>query len=653
MSARSGKKRQQSSAERNEERVREETRQEERARAKEEAVEVERSHGRLRHLYEISKLLTRFDTVERIVPKILALLTEAVPLRIAILMLEERGVRAGTRAILWHAEGMSAARLRAAKAHAKMAYGYLVGPAALSRVEEEAGESMLPGASTARPPPEDGRKDGFVLLPLVVDHRRIFGALLVESAIRLDEADLAFVNAVVNQLAIALDRIAVVAARQAEAEAGRAAAERAAIEAQRDEQTQRFLAETSALLFSSLEYGKTHGAVIRAAVPLLADMCYIDEVAEDGQIQRLEVATADPTKQHLADRIRQFPPGPGWQTPPSQVLRSGESVLIAEVSSFEAIAQDQAHAELLKEAGVQSMMSVPLVARGRTLGALTFLAAESGRRYSSDDLDLAEEVGRRAALAIDNARLYEQAQRAIHARQDMLAIVSHDLKNLLGVILMRSALLLKTPAGEELRLGSRRVVEKIRRSAERMKRLIEDLLDLASIEAGRLTVEKKRHPIAPLVQEALELLEPMAVQKNLRLERELPSERLDIDCDRERVLQVFGNLIGNAIKFTPEGGTIKVRAEMRGDETRFSVADTGPGIRPDDLPHVFDRYWQAKKTARLGTGLGLSIAEGLVEAHGGRIWVESTPGRGSTFFFTIPTAPRVEEWRHEPAPHGP
>src|SRR6266851_1911414 len=162
--------------------------------------------------------------------------------------------------------------------------------------------------------------------------------------------------------------------------------------------------------------------------------------------------------------------------------------------------------------------------------------------------------------------------------------------------------------------------------------LIEDLLDLASIEAGRLTVERKRHPVTPLVQEALELVEPMAAQKKLRLERELPSEPLDFDCDRERVLQVFGNLIGNAIKFTPEGGTIKVRAEMRGDETLFSVADTGPGIRPDELPHVFDRYWQAKKTARLGTGLGLSIAEGLVEAHGGHIWVESTPGRGSTFF---------------------
>jgi signal transduction histidine kinase len=130
----------------------------------------------------------------------------------------------------------------------------------------------------------------------------------------------------------------------------------------------------------------------------------------------------------------------------------------------------------------------------------------------------------------------------------------------------------------------------------------------------------------------------MARQKKVRLERELPSEPFEIHCDRGRVLQVFGNLIGNAIKFTPEGGAIKLRAEQRGEEALFSVADTGPGIAPDELPHVFDRYWQAKETACLGTGLGLSIAGGLVEAHGGRIWVESTPGQGATFFFTIPMA---------------
>jgi signal transduction histidine kinase len=145
-----------------------------------------------------------------------------------------------------------------------------------------------------------------------------------------------------------------------------------------------------------------------------------------------------------------------------------------------------------------------------------------------------------------------------------------------------------------------------------------------------------RHAFAPLVREAIESHRPAAAVRALRLDDALTSEVFDLECDRGRVLQVFGNLIGNAIKFTPKGGAVTVRAERRGEEMLFSVADTGPGISLDEVSHVFDRYWQTKKTARLGTGLGLSIAKGLVEAHGGRIWVESTLGQGATFFFTIP-----------------
>jgi hypothetical protein len=144
--------------------------------------------------------------------------------------------------------------------------------------------------------------------------------------------------------------------------------------------------------------------------------------------------------------------------------------------------------------------------------------------------------------------------------------------------------------------------------------------------------------VAPLLSEAVELQVAGAQRKQLRLEKVLPDEGIEVDCDRGRILQVIGNLIGNAIKFTGEGGSVTVAAEPHGEETRFSVADSGPGIEPAELSHVFDRFWQAKKTARLGTGLGLAIAKALVEAHGGRIWVESTLGQGATFFFTIPTA---------------
>jgi len=183
----------------------------------------------------------------------------------------------------------------------------------------------------------------------------------------------------------------------------------------------------------------------------------------------------------------------------------------------------------------------------------------------------------------------------------------------------------------------RKVAAGIRRSADRMNRLILNLLDVASIEAGRLVIEKKRDRVGSLVRDAIEMQQVLATAKTLALEAKIAApDDLEVMCDRERLLQVFANLIGNAIKFTPEGGSITVGVEARGPEVRFAVNDTGPGILEDALPHVFDRFWQAQKTARLGTGLGLSIAKGIVEAHGGRIWVESQLGIGTKFFFTLP-----------------
>ena len=183
--------------------------------------------------------------------------------------------------------------------------------------------------------------------------------------------------------------------------------------------------------------------------------------------------------------------------------------------------------------------------------------------------------------------------------------------------------------------ADRRAIEAIRRSALRMDRLIGDLLDASMIEAGRLSVETTIQPVEQMVREAVEALEAPAAQKRIRLEASGGSD-LGVFCDRGRMLQVFANLIGNATKFTPEGGSITVRVEPRGPEVMFFVTDTGPGIPDDQLPRLFDRFWQAKRTARLGTGLGLTIAKGIIEAQGGRIGVESQLGVGSTFFFTLP-----------------
>lgn len=283
-------------------------------------------------------------------------------------------------------------------------------------------------------------------------------------------------------------------------------------------------------------------------------------------------------------------------------------------------------------------IAAPLVGRnGRTLGVIQLWDKKEGRFNESDEAVLTQ-LAQMCSVALENARLYKAAQDATRARDDLVAIVSHDLRNPVHTINMAAAFLLEIAPPVDRRLTSRRQLEVIQRAAHRANRLISDLLDVAKIQAGGLAVELAPVEVPSLVQEAFESATPLATSKQLTLERTIDENVPLVAADRDRVLQVFGNLLGNAIKFTPAGGLVTIRAEHDGVEAKFSVCDTGPGIPPEHVPHVFDRYWQAKSTAKLGTGLGLSIAKGIVEAHAGRIWVESEPGRGASFIFTLPCA---------------
>jgi signal transduction histidine kinase len=238
----------------------------------------------------------------------------------------------------------------------------------------------------------------------------------------------------------------------------------------------------------------------------------------------------------------------------------------------------------------------------------------------------------------ESARLAQEAQEAIRARDTMLAIVSHDLRNPLDAILMGASFLLDvgpTTVGPELLENQLRV---IRRSTQRANRLIEDLLDVTRIEAGRLAIEPHSRDPAVLLAEAHETLRLPAMERSIRLEHDLPECLPAVRADPDRVVQVLCNLGANAIKFTPEGGRVTLRVEPSGSDIRFSVADDGPGIPAEQLEHIFDRFWQADRLDRRGVGLGLAIVKGIVEAHGGRIWVESEVGAGTTFHFTIPAA---------------
>jgi signal transduction histidine kinase len=241
------------------------------------------------------------------------------------------------------------------------------------------------------------------------------------------------------------------------------------------------------------------------------------------------------------------------------------------------------------------------------------------------------------AIAVDNARLYAAAQRATHLRNEILGVVSHDLRNPLSVMAMCGARLVGEDALD--REATIAIGETIQDAADWTQRLVADLLDIASIEAGRLSVQKRRHDPVIIAAKSAVAFEHMAEERGIELEVVTPDSVAPVAVDEQRILQALSNIIGNALKFTNRGGKVRLEVTEQGDSVLFSVRDTGSGIAPDQMPRVFDRFWQADQRASIrGSGLGLSIAKGIVDAHGGRIWAESAVGAGSTFFFTVPVA---------------
>jgi PAS domain S-box-containing protein len=412
----------------------------------------------------------------------------------------------------------------------------------------------------------------------------------------------------------------------------------------RREDEQKFLAEVGSVLASTLDYEDTLTSVAEVAVRSLADLCVVDVLGDDGQASRLRVVTRDPAKGWLCDVLLRTPidrrlPHMLWS-----VLEMRRPVLIRETSQEmgAGFSESEAHVEALEALrafDVTSVLSVPLLAHAKVIGAMTFMSSTPSRLYGPADVRLAEELAVRAALAIENARLYREARLAIQARDEMLGVVAHDLRNPLNSILVQSQrLAARVPQSEPC---TQSAVPAIHRAALRMNRLIEDLLDVTRIEAGRMAVEGAPVSPAEIVCESVEAQRQLASAASLDVRADLAPDIPEVSADRDRLLEVFENLIGNAIKFTDKGGSITVGARPRGGEVLFWVADTGAGIPAEHLAHVFERFWRMGEAGRRGTGLGLPIAKGLIEAHGGRIWVESAPGRGSTFFFTIPAAARA------------
>jgi signal transduction histidine kinase len=415
--------------------------------------------------------------------------------------------------------------------------------------------------------------------------------------------------------------------RRKEAEREAAEAQRARAAAEREERRAAFLATAGQELASSLDYEHAIETLARLIVPNIADICVIDLCEPDGALRRAAVSHRD-TEQEAALQTRV---GDVMRDVPDaleHVIRERDARVIGYASSLLAYAGVAAEEQ-------RSLIAVPLVSRGQTLGVI-LAAAAIGTLFKQEDAALVSELSRHGSLAIDNARLYRESQQAVQAREEVLAIVSHDLRNPLNAVMLAASLL---QTSGQIAPDDREQLEIIDISAKRMQRLIEDLLDVTRLEGGKqLPIDPAPLDIESLFEETYELFKSQAVTGSITLQCRVPKDVPPVYADRHRVLQVLSNLIGNAMKFTPPGGMITCRAESDDGKVLIAVTDTGPGIPRENLGDIFNPYWQAKRTARLGAGLGLPIAKGIVESHGGRIWVESEPGNGTKFFFTLPVA---------------
>jgi signal transduction histidine kinase len=295
------------------------------------------------------------------------------------------------------------------------------------------------------------------------------------------------------------------------------------------------------------------------------------------------------------------------------------------------------HEAFLRELGLRSLLRVPVRDGERPLGVVTLAITTDGRRFTEADRSLGIEIAGRLTATLRNARLYSELQEALRMRDEVVSIVSHDLRNPVHTVTMAAALLLDV--GHRLDEAARRQnLTVIHRSATKMSRLLQDLLDVMKAEASGLSIDVASTDVAAVVAAVIDDFQLQATERGVELSSDVPPDLPPAPADASRVSQVLSNLCGNALKFTGSGGTVRISVVRTGPEMVISVADTGIGIARENLPRVFDRFWQAKRAAHASAGLGLAISKSIVEAHGGRIWVQSEEGRGTTFHFTLPVA---------------
>lgn len=406
----------------------------------------------------------------------------------------------------------------------------------------------------------------------------------------------------------------------------------------REQQGALLLSEASRILASTLDYEKTLETIARLAVGELADWCAVDRVQAGGSVRQSVVAHVDEEKIKWAKELnKRYPPDYAGPTGAGHVIRTGQPEIYPEISDDMLVtaARDEQHLAIMRELQIKSALIVPMIARGRTLGALTLISTQKGRRYGDADLALAMEIATRAAIAIDNAQLYRSALAASEAKSAFLATISHELRTPLNAIIGYQSLL-KEGIDGTLNESQLAQLSRIRASADHLLGLIDEVLTFSRLEAGKEVVLREEVELRPIVEEAVTMVTPLAGAKGLSVRVDVPDVRAFTDAWKVR--QILLNLLSNAVKFA-DGGEITVRARVKEEKAEISITDTGIGIATENLERIFEPFWQVEQSSTRragGTGLGLSVSRSLARLLGGEVTVESKLGEGSTFTVTLP-----------------
>ena len=401
-----------------------------------------------------------------------------------------------------------------------------------------------------------------------------------------------------------------------------------------------FLSRLTATFATSVEPRQILASLAEMSVPYFADWCAVDMTQDTGQTERIALRHVDPAKEPLVAELRQRHENPRTPMSPTQVIRAGEASVVLDVDDstlINAAGGDPEALRILRSLGMVSYLCLPLRVQGRTIGAVTMARSESGRRFDEEDVRIAEDAASRAALAVDNARAYEELQAANQLKDEFLATLSHELRTPLNAILGYSRMLRSGILKEDRR---EQALETLERNASSLTQMVEDVLDVSRIAAGKIRLHIQQVDLATVLRDALATITPAADAKGVRLESILEPNSGPVSGDPDRLQQVFWNLLSNAVKFTPRAGRVQLRLQRVNSHVEVTISDTGIGISEDFLPHLFERFRQGDSTTTRihgGLGLGLAIARRIVELHGGRIQAFSPgEGKGSTFRIGLP-----------------